>query len=504
MFSSKVLVSMIAAGGLVLASQQVGAAVVASDNVMADSNGLVLNQTDLFDFGGAYAFQGTAASDLNTVAVIGQQLENNGSGFSHSIPIADITAVQPLVNGMTLRMSSWMVSNPLKPWAPLATDGYKIEFWNQALGDFNLNPLGRTNDTEVGFAATGFALVPAAQSLTTTAWQRQTFTVEITDALVDFASLQEIRPVLFEGDFTGVSAGSAGGEMFVDGFTFEVFPDLATANATALPANMPGGFDVPPPPPPVDMSGDLNSDMLVDILDLNIVLADWNKVSPPVAPGPDVISDFSSFNLDGTYVDWVAGATFTSGAADFTVQATSDFGGGFAAIAPAFDATGETTLEIQLDVNAGNVADKFNIVLKDADGTERVFRFDTLTAGAGQTLTVDLINFLQDNQAGTVAGLDLANLTEFHIQGTFENGQPGLGMDLTFDNLALIAGGAVDLGLADVNNDGIVDILDLNFVLSTWNNTTRPPSSTGTSIPEPATLSLLALGGLAMLRRRSA
>ena len=51
------------------------------------------------------------------------------------------------------------------------------------------------------------------------------------------------------------------------------------------------------------------------------------------------------------------------------------------------------------------------------------------------------------------------------------------------------------------NNDTVVDFLDFQKLLDYWN-----PSGwviTGADTPEPATLSLLALGGLALLRRRS-
>jgi len=127
-----------------------------------------------------------------------------------------------------------------------------------------------TNETENGF---GLGLVDATSTITTTGWTQTSMTVPITNTLVDFASLQEIRPVLFTGDFTGLDTD---GRMFVDGFVFEVFPDLATANATPLPANTPGGFN------PVDLSGDINGDGFVGLADLNIVLGTWNNgVLPP-------------------------------------------------------------------------------------------------------------------------------------------------------------------------------------------------------------------------------
>jgi hypothetical protein len=145
------------------------------------------------------------------------------------------------------------------------------------------------------------------------------------------------------------------------------------------------------------------------------------------------LSDFSNFNLTGTYGSWGAG-TFTSGATAFTVQAAAN-GGGWKDLAPAINASGNDTISIKLDVNPGNVADKFNIVLFDADGTARVYRFDGIAVGSNQTLTKNVASFLQDNNPGSVPGLNLANLTAFHLQGTFANADA---INITFDNLSLI------------------------------------------------------------------
>jgi PEP-CTERM motif len=176
-----------------------------------------------------------------------------------------------------------------------------------------------------------------------------------------------------------------------------------------------------------------------------------------------LISTFSNFVPSGQYVNWTP-ASFTSGPTDWRVQANNS-GGAFFTPPGGIHATNENLLEVNFDVNQADVAHVFNVVLIDGDGTERVFRYGNLAIGNDQTRTRSLLvqsetaGWLQDNQPGTTPGLNITNITTFHLQGTFANTAV---LDLTFDNLAL-------------------------------------------RVPEPATIALVGLGALAatpLVRRR--
>ena len=243
------------------------------------------------------------------------------------------------------------------------------------------------------------------------------------------------------------------------------------------------------------IEGDITGDGFVGLDDLDITLNEWNQGNPP---GSGVLlSDFGDFNLTGTYAQWDSG-TFTSGPDDFRVQAF-DLGGGWKTFSSPIDATGETDLQVRLDVNPANATNAFNVVLVDGDGTERVYRFDNLTAGDNQTLSIDLNDYHQDNAVGGVPGLDLSDLRDFHIQGTFGNGDPGLFMDLTFDNLSLGVAELVSLQ-GDINGDGYVGLDDLDVILNNWNQGTPPVGQA--DIPEPTSLVLVGMGAAFALGRR--
>ena len=54
---------------------------------------------------------------------------------------------------------------------------------------------------------------------------------------------------------------------------------------------------------------------------------------------------------------------------------------------------------------------------------------------------------------------------------------------------------------ADITGDGFVGLDDLNFMLTNWNQVT-PPMALSSTVPEPASVTVLALLGFACAARR--
>ncbi len=207
-----------------------------------------------------------------------------------------------------------------------------------------------------------------------------------------------------------------------------------------------------------------------------------NFTDPFSGPGAGaVISDFSNFTPTGSYGTWDA-ADFTAGADDFTVAST-DFGGCFFIFPSAVNAGGAAEIVLDVTVNPANAADRIIAILYDGDGTVRVWDFDIPGPGTW-TLSKNLSDFLQEDAPGSVPGLNLSNLTQFNIAGTFANGNPGVTYDVTFDNLELVGGvrnfesraARICLGTVDGDGDcdGDNDLIDIALLQQCGGRTPDP------------------------------
>ncbi|MBU0679283.1 MAG: PEP-CTERM sorting domain-containing protein [Verrucomicrobia bacterium] len=165
----------------------------------------------------------------------------------------------------------------------------------------------------------------------------------------------------------------------------------------------------------------------------------WASVLPAKA-APVLIEDFNSFNLDFTYSSWT-NATLVSNPNDYNVQAVN-FGGGAYNINPNIDASGQTDVELDIDVNAGDFPNVIAL-LEDGDGTQYNYRWEVLAAGhhlltfpispVPQTVGID-DSFI--GNPGTTPGLDLSDLSWLHLQ--VDPHGSGVPYDIFFNNLQLI------------------------------------------------------------------
>ncbi len=266
-------------------------------------------------------------------------------------------------------------------------------------------------------------------------------------------------------------------------------------------------------------------------------LAGGLLVCSSAASASTLLADFDNHPIPASsdiYGSWSTG-TLTPGPTSYRVESAGGFGGQWNGLGDGVDASAETDIELIVTVDAAHPEAGLGVVfaLVDGDGTEWQYVINTtenswfgLLPGATYTLTVPITGATGLINPGSSSGLDTSNIIGFHIQ--VDSGDNNVPYDISFENFRMYVPGE-DLE-GDLNGDGFVGLDDLDIILSAWNQSVPPadaaadPSGDGfvglddldlvlnnwnagtppatAVVPEPATLGLISLGGLALLRRK--
>ena len=225
------------------------------------NGGVELGSEETFSFGG-WGEDENASANGNEFMVLSAGGDNSGAGIAAHVDINHPGfGGDGLSNGNVIRLSMWIVRAPDAPLmvGPGFIDVLKLEFYDVALADPNANPANRILDTDITLGVA----TPFEPDINTTEWKQfvHTYVINSDDfAGGDISVVQEVRGVIFAGDFANASDQS--GAMYIDNLRMEVFENEAAI--TPLDTTNPGAF--------IDtgMPGDFNDSNVVDAADYTI------------------------------------------------------------------------------------------------------------------------------------------------------------------------------------------------------------------------------------------
>ncbi|MCB9849153.1 MAG: PEP-CTERM sorting domain-containing protein [Phycisphaerales bacterium] len=201
----------------------------------------------------------------------------------------------------------------------------------------------------------------------------------------------------------------------------------------------------------MDSATKRRSKLAVVVMAIGAMVAATSPASATVT-----VTDFDNFALGGVYGQWADVSTvITSEPTALHVETTTGWGGGWAELPSPVDATGADNFDLDITFGAGNQSPVIVLGVQDTDGTFWNFAWYGLPTSGSQTLSTATASNFWESSVGTIGGFDFSGIFAFHLQS---DGNPNLATDVYFDNL--------------------------------------------NAVPEPASLTLLALGGFAIARRR--
>jgi hypothetical protein len=175
------------------------------------------------------------------------------------------------------------------------------------------------------------------------------------------------------------------------------------------------------------------------------------------------LTPFDNFNLDAKYANWgnAATTTLTSGPTSYGIQ-SQGYGSGYKYLGQNIDARGNDTVQVDVTVNAGVAG--FVIDISDKDNNGQQYAWYGLVPGGGigggnnYLLTMPIAS---GSFFGGTGVIDLANVSQLNI-GIDPGAAAGIPYNVSFNDLSL----------------------------------------TSSATPEPACLSVAALGLILAARRR--